>query len=811
MKARIYAFDEVDRPEEIALALTDLRQEIVNEVGALREELSGCVRRKPEKSERKHKGFVMKNVLLSIAVIGIVLGFGMVVQAQYQKGDMSYNVASNPESMSRYLEDVLNSGYFEFTPMTTPTGNDIVEGKMYYDEGGGFYFSDDGATWTQFATAAGNSLDGAYNAGSLVIVDTGVVELQVANSAGVAALLIDYDDAATNAMDAMQITNAGDDAAAVSIQIDGTAGYDIQGTSDTWNVTIAGVANLVGLVTTTGDVTFTGTLYDIIHDASADQLEFQDSAELSFGTDDDISIVFDNAGDDLNITGDESEIAIGADGAGLDMFWHFETASNWLKVSEQNDQLEFELIDLHLSSDSQIEFENDGGTVDWTIDNATDETLLIYPSQTTDDQSVNFGTANNTTDVAIFGVSASTAVFTSLSDALVFNAYDITMNDGDFINFGDSKDFTVTSDSTAVLKIATLATDESPIIHIGANTSGSDVKFYPATTAEYMLWDAGNEALEFVGGQIHLDDTSILQFGSGKDMTVYSDTANTLEFDPSAAGDTIKFGTANTDAVDIIWYSDSSGDTVTFNEEDIGVEFEDVVLQMMDDTTLNFGDDDDVTLMYDETTDDNFEILAASVGVSVTTNDFLVTTDGAGVDAINLASSAGGLTVSTVAGATGDIILGAGDDLLANVTDDMTLTVGGDLTLAVTGTFKMGNALVSNNRLTTVVDIDNITLTEAQSGAVVVMTQTGAAGTVTLPAATSGNIGMWFIIIDGNITGARDLVIDPEGTGTINGDGAGHSITSVTDRDGSGIMIFSTAADTWYTMACDSSTVWTEE
>ena len=171
--------------------------------------------------------------------------------------------------------------------------------------------------------------------------------------------------------------------------------------------------------------------------------------------------------------------------------------------------------------------------------------------------------------------------------------------------------------------------------------------------------------------------------------------------------------------------------------------------------------------------------------------------------AIVLETTDGGVQINADGASNGDIAIDAADD--------MTITAAGDLTFAVTGSVKMGGALLSNNRVTTAVDADGRVLTAAESGSTIVFTMTGDAATATLPEATADNIGMWFILVDGNPTAGRDLTIDPEGTGTINGDTAGHYIKCENDRDGEAVYIFSTAADTWYTVAFGSSTVWTEE
>jgi hypothetical protein len=271
----------------------------------------------------------------------------------------------------------------------------------------------------------------------------------------------------------------------------------------------AGVFAFVG-GSMTGDFTVTGSAADIFFDVSDDELMFQDDAVLSFGDTADITVIFD--GGDLDILGDGLEIAIGATGAGLDVFLWGQTG-NYAHFDEDNDYLYFEDYSLRINEGGNLEFGFSDDAVDWTIDNASAETLVILPTETDGTQTLNFGSVTNTTDVRIFGETASTVVFDADADLVTYVAYSIL-----------------------------------------------------------------------------LDDTSTQAFGTGADFTVYSDTANTLEFDPATAGNTIKFGTADTDAVDMIWYSDVSGDTVTFNEENATVEFEDVSLALGDLTKILFGD-----------------------------------------------------------------------------------------------------------------------------------------------------------------------------------------------------------------------------
>lgn len=78
----------------------------------------------------------------------------------------------------------------------------------------------------------------------------------------------------------------------------------------------------------------------------------------------------------------------------------------------------------------------------------------------------------------------------------------VLLRDSDYLKFGTSEDVTVTWDGTNLIVAA--AADDS-IIEIGdsASTQKSfDVKIYgnAASGADYILWDASDSQLEFVGG-----------------------------------------------------------------------------------------------------------------------------------------------------------------------------------------------------------------------------------------------------------------------------------------------------------------------
>jgi hypothetical protein len=154
------------------------------------------------------------------------------------------------------------------------------EGQIYYDSAGNNLKLYNGSAWVDIDVAGASSLNTAYGVGSKISAGTLAVEIEVADGSNNSALLIDHDEA-TNDNDAMQITNAADAATAVSLQIDGTAGFDIQGTGDVWNVTIAGVATLPGIILGGTDMvmengdTFNNVDDDVFEFSSNDKEDFE--------------------------------------------------------------------------------------------------------------------------------------------------------------------------------------------------------------------------------------------------------------------------------------------------------------------------------------------------------------------------------------------------------------------------------------------------------------------------------------------------------------------------------------------------------
>jgi len=440
----------------------------------------------------------------------------------------------------------------------------------------------------------------------------------------------------------------------------------------------------------------------------------------------------------------------------------------------------------------------------WIIDGDTAGRLDMIPDS--DAGIIGIGDATHNADVIFYAAADKLMTFNEGDAELLFTDLDIQLDDDSNLIIGTGNDFVIDSYTAKTLDITPAATDETAIVQIGADTTGVDLKLFAATTADYALWDASDEALEVVGGQVHLDDDSSLQLGStAGDVTL---TFNGTDFliDASTADEAMKIGDTTT-GFDITYYFETAGT--------IDTDYDGDNMTFSDGMSLVFGTDSDASIMYDETTDDNLEIAVASSGMSITTNDFITTTDN-GVanqfkvdatgtvagNAIVFETTDGGVQINADGASNGDIAIDAADD--------MTLTAAGDLTLAVTGTLKGGGATLDNIKATTeVVAGTSDTLTAAQSGQMIIYTQTGGACTVTLPEATASEVGVYYWLVDGNAGAGNDLKVDPEGTGTINGDTAGHYIENQTDADGCAVMIVCTAADTWYAVYTPSA--WVEE
>ena len=301
-------------------------------------------------------------------------------------------------------------------------------------------------------------------------------------------------------------------------------------------------------------------------------LQIQDDDDLFFGDSDDFTIEYDEDDTDnlIIIAGTANDaVQIGTAAANTDTIMHGTTASTFAKFDASADELVMDLADLKISQGSQIEFiDVTDSLTDWTIDNATDETLLIYPTETTDDQSINLGNATNTTDLRLFGATASTVIFDASADNVLFNAYDIQLQDDDVLAFGDGKDVILSQSSANLLTIGQTAAGTGSVA-FGINDAGLDVKFFGDTASAYSMWDtSANQFLVAGGGQISLNDSVELLFGTGTtnagDFSITGTSAPALVIDVIAAGTgSIEIGN-DADDVPLKWFGETASSYFQF-------------------------------------------------------------------------------------------------------------------------------------------------------------------------------------------------------------------------------------------------------
>jgi hypothetical protein len=259
---------------------------------------------------------------------------GLIVHGAYTTSDIDYETVANPETLTTLLTDIManqTAESYTFTPTTTAPS--LAEGKVYYDDtANALMLSTNGTSWTTIDAATGNSLDSAYNLGGGITVDGSAVTLTAGAGVNNACLSLVQNDT-TNDPDALTIVTTADSGTQTAIDITSSAGYDIQGTSDLWEVSNAGVGDFAGLIVGGTDVTLENG--GVINNTTNNEIEFIENSEefsfafngntLTLATDTGITTVdwgdLTTASGMTTITGDAADmtISITADAAGEDL------------------------------------------------------------------------------------------------------------------------------------------------------------------------------------------------------------------------------------------------------------------------------------------------------------------------------------------------------------------------------------------------------------------------------------------------------------------------------------------------------------
>lgn len=471
-----------------------------------------------------------------------------------------------------------------------------------------------------------------------------------------------------------------------------------------------------------------------------------------------------------------------------------------------------------------------GSDSTWTITKAGAATLVGI---------TNTGAQTTTADITVTGAAANWEFDVSRNslhalDNAVLAIGGATTAVGDVTFSHDGTNFSLLS-ATA---------DEAWLI--GGTTNGFDIT--------YAFETAGQIRTDYDADFLNFTDDMDLRFGTGGssdgDFKISSDSANLLTIDVVVAG-TGEIAVGNdADDVPVKWYAETASDWVYFNADE--VEFEDVVLQMMDATQIQFGDSDDFfmhatnqamtmgTLTSDETSAWNFgadtdgddlkffgattaeywlwdasadSILPVCGNALYTMTDaeadqFKVNATGvvAG-DAINFETTDGGIMLNADGATNGDIELNSADDIILTTAGKLTITNGSEA-MTVSGAVTIegatglngavlgdgGDSLYGFLREIEIEPGTAETLTAADSGKV--FTNTAAQGNTvfTLPAAAAG---ITFSFVDGSTTAADDVQIQAVGDDTINGGTAAKIYECVTDAVGQTVTITALDATRW--------------
>jgi hypothetical protein len=273
--------------------------------------------------------------------------------------------------------------------------------------------------------------------------------------------------------------------------------------------------------TTGGYFYFTG---DQLQGVGAAQVSLNDDVELLIGTGVTGAGDFQISGTsapalviDVVVAGSGS-IEIGNDADDVPLTWFGETTGNYIKMT--GDQLQIEGgatgAQLALGDGDAILFGDTLGTGDFSISDETD--VLVINNVVDGTGTVAFGIADTGLDVAFYGDAGSGVMLwdenANTNGALVFDNADIEMGDGDFVQFGDGADLTVsaTGTTTTVTMAAgsdldILDTDDALskiLIGTVGGTHGLDVTLNGVTAGNIMAFDAGAETFTLTDVDLNL-------------------------------------------------------------------------------------------------------------------------------------------------------------------------------------------------------------------------------------------------------------------------------------------------------------------
>lgn len=443
----------------------------------------------------------------------------------------------------------------------------LSEGQMYFDSTNDLLKVYDGSSWISIGdfSAFGGTLDAVASAGKKV---TSVTAVEIEASTVSDALLILDANAGTG--DCLQIENAGT-GDSISVDDGGTVWYKVGKGGD-----------------------------KVVEMGASSVLSFVDNAELRLGTGNDFVIDYDGSNLVVLPAADDDGIVVGDGTTDADLTWYMGAAGQQILLDASAATIDLEGVDLNLRDSDVLAF---GDANDITV--TWDGTDLIVEGAA-QDSVVKLGVTNSL-DVWLSGNTATDTIkFDSSAPDLTFNGVDISLEDSDVLNFGDSDDVQMRWDGT---DFDVLFAADNSVVKIGVAAGNTpDIWLHGAGANDNIILDSSGNTLKLDGIDLTLEDDDILALGDSNDVTLNWDSAAPkLEMLFAADATSFEIGASGGNCTDITWYSaantvvaDEGASTVTFNGVDLSLEDSDLLL---------FGDSDDVTMRWDGT---DFDVLAAA-------------------------------------------------------------------------------------------------------------------------------------------------------------------------------------------------------
>lgn len=401
------------------------------------------------------------------------------------------------------------------------------EGDLWYDTTNNLLKTHDGSNWSPAGinSMSAGTLNAVAALGNTITIDGSTVTagtiINATTLASGALLFLNNDDTSNDPV-CLNIDNEADATTAVSIQIDGVAGYDIQGTSDKWDVGYDGDA--------------------MFHDIWVKDdlgVQFGDAASKAG----DVSVIFHDgsagtAGNGLLFVavGGDEQIQFGDTSNTFDVWFCGETANTNRMLWDMNGgtntvgALIFDNADCMLGDNDELIF---GDVSDWVID-WDDTTLQFIPAA--DSSPIIMGSATRGVNLKIYGDTA-TSIFewNCDNDKLIYHSgatsTDVAVMLDDFcqLTFGEGAGLATGSGDVQFSRDDTDfhldCTADGEVWNIGTGSADFDIKWFASSTGDYVLFDEGNARVEYVDVDLRFNDDALCYFGSDSDISLQYDTS----------------------------------------------------------------------------------------------------------------------------------------------------------------------------------------------------------------------------------------------------------------------------------------------